>query len=167
MKLDLRDIIQVPGGRIPFEFQMDMTQMEFYGQRPMAEPIAVSGVVRNMAGALVLEGTASSRLHLTCDRCGKPFLREKTVPLDTLLATRLENGESDDIVLLDGTVLDLDELAQTEFILAMDTKNLCSEDCKGLCPRCGADLNLGPCGCTPETDPRWAALTQLLDDSGR
>ena len=61
-------------------------------------------------------------------------------------------------------VVDLDELAQTAFILAMDTKNLCSEDCKGLCAKCGADLNLGPCGCRPEVDPRLAALAQLLDD---
>ena len=164
MKLDLRDIIQVPGGRIPFEFQMDLTQMEFYGQRPMAEPIAVSGVVRNIAGALVLEGTASSRLHLTCDRCGKPFLREKTVPLDTLLATRLENGESDDIVLLDPDgQLELDELLGDVFILDLDTKNLCSEDCKGLCPGCGADLNVEPCRCKKEIDPRLAKLAQLLE----
>jgi uncharacterized protein len=165
MRLNLRDIIHAPGSSIPFEFEMDLTQLELYGQQPVAEPVRVRGIVRNMAGALQLEGTASSRLHLTCDRCGKPFLREKSVPLDTLLATELEDEENDEIVLLDGTELDLDDLAQTEFILGMDTKNLCSEDCKGLCPRCGADLNLGPCGCKPEADPRLAALAQLLDDS--
>ena len=165
MKLNLRDIIHVPGGSIPFDFQMDLTQLEFYGEYPVAEPVAVKGIVRNMAGALQLEGIASSNLHLTCVRCGKAFTREKAVPLDTLLATELEDEENDEIVLLDGTEVDLDELAQTAFILAMDTKNLCSEDCKGLCAKCGADLNLGPCGCRPEVDPRLAALAQLLDDS--
>ena len=65
---------------------------------------------------------------------------------------------------LDGTELDLDEVVTTTFILAMDTKNLCSEDCKGLCSRCGADLNDGPCSCKPDVDPRLAALAQLLDD---
>ena len=168
MKLDLRDIIQVPGGRIPFDFSLDLSQLELNGVRPVAEPVRVTGAVRNMAGALVLEGTASSQLHLSCDRCGRPFLREQTVPLDTLLAAELENEESeDDIVLLDGTELDLDDLAQTEFILGMDTKNLCREDCKGLCPRCGADLNLGPCGCKRETDPRLAVLAQLLENDDR
>lgn len=165
MRLNLRDIIHVPGGSIPFAFQMDLTQLDFYGEQPVAEPVQVRGIVRNMAGALQLEGTASSNLHLTCDRCGKPFQREKIVPLDTLLATELEDEENDEIVLLEGTEVDLDELAQTAFILAMDTKNLCSEDCKGLCAKCGADLNLGPCGCKPEVDPRLAALAQLLDDS--
>ena len=46
--------------------------------------------------------------------------------------------------------VDLAELARDAFILDMDTKTLCSEDCKGLCPRCGADLNLGPCSCKKE-----------------
>ena len=62
---------------------------------------------------------------------------------------------------LDGAV-DAEEVARTAFILGMDSKFLCSEDCKGLCPTCGADLNLGPCGCRKEVDPRLAVLAQLL-----
>ena len=84
--------------------------------------------------------------------------------MNTLLAETLEDEENDEIVLLEGSEVDLDELVTTAFVLAMDTKNLCSEDCKGLCAKCGADLNLGPCGCRPEVDPRLAALAQLLDD---
>ena len=45
----------------------------------------------------------------------------------------------------------------------MDSKLLCSEDCQGLCPRCGADLNEGPCQCKPEIDPRLAVLQQFLN----
>ena len=52
-----------------------------------------------------------------------------------------------------------------EFIFAMDTKHLCSEDCKGRCPLCGADLNEGPCQCKPAADPRFAVLAQLLDST--
>ena len=86
------------------------------------------------------------------------------VSLDSPLATELEDEDSEaDYFLLDNGELDLDEVVNTTFILAMDTTNLCSEDCKGLCARCGADLNLGPCGCRPEVDPRLAALSQLLD----
>ena len=60
--------------------------------------------------------------------------------------------------------MDVGDLARTAFILGMDTKTLCSEDCKGLCPRCGADLNLGPCGCGKEADPRLAVLAKLLEN---
>lgn len=165
MKLDLRKIIHVPGASVPFDYEMDLTHLDFYGARPITRLVRVQGKVTNRAGALLLEGTASTVLDLTCDRCCKPFTREKNVILDSLLATELENEDSEDeIILLEGDAADLDEVASTAFILAMDTTNLCSEDCKGLCSRCGADLNNGSCGCKPDVDPRLAALAQLLDD---
>ena len=164
MRLDLRDVILVPDAEKSFQCQMDLSDLEFYGRKPIVRPVLAQGSVVNHAGALVLNGTARSELDLVCDRCGKEFSREKVVALDMLLADELEQEDSEDeIFLLDGNELDLDELVTTAFVLAMDTKNLCSEDCKGLCAKCGADLNLGPCGCRPEVDPRLAALAQLLD----
>ena len=164
MRLDLKNIIHVPEASKSFQFQMDLSEMEFYGKHLITRPVQVEGSVTNHAGALVLEGTASSLLDLVCDRCGKEYSREKVVELDCLLADELEDEEHDEIYLLDGNEVDLDEVAGTAFILAMDTKNLCSDNCKGLCAKCGADLNNGPCGCRPEVDPRLAALAQLLDD---
>ena len=164
MRLELREIIHVPDAKKTFQYQLDLSQEDFFGARPIVHPVCVKGSVTNHAGALVLEGSARSVLELTCDRCGKEFSREKVVPLDSLVARELEDEEHDDILLLDGTELDLDEAVTTAFILAMDTKNLCSDDCKGLCARCGADLNLGSCGCKPEVDPRLAVLAQLLDE---
>ena len=164
MRLDLREIIHVPDASKPFRFQMDLSDLEFYGKHLISRPVQAQGSVTNHAGALVLEGTAVSKIDFTCDRCGKEFSREKVVALNCLLATELEDEENDEIYLLDGNEIDLDEVAGTAFILAMDTKNLCSDNCKGLCAKCGADLNNGPCGCRPEVDPRLAALAQLLDD---
>lgn len=164
MRLDLRNIIHVPEATKPFRFQMDLSDLEFYGKHLITRPVQIEGSVTNHAGALVLEGTASSLLDLSCDRCGKDFSREKVVELNCLLATELEDEEHDEIYLIEGNEVDLEEVAGTAFILAMDTKNLCSDNCKGLCAKCGADLNNGPCGCRPEVDPRLAALAQLLDD---
>ena len=98
-----------------------------------------------------------------CDRCGKAFVQEKDVLFACMLAEELQNEENDEIVLLEDGMVDVGDLARTAFILDMDTKTLCSEDCKGLCPRCGADLNLGPCSCKKETDPRLAVLAKLLE----
>lgn len=165
MRLDLRQVIHVPDATRPFHFQLDLSELESYGARPVPRPVLAEGAVTNHAGALVLEGVATSLLELRCDRCGRAFSRDQTVPFEFLLAQTLENPEEqDDILLLDGNELDLDEVVSTTFILALDTKNLCSDDCKGLCTSCGADLNRGPCGCRPEVDPRLAALAQLLDD---
>ena len=163
MRLDLRSIIHVPGVSLPFQFELDLSGLDFYGEKPFAHPVRVSGAVRNMADALLLEGTAETTLELACDRCLKPFSQELTLPVSTLLAEELEDEENDEIVLLENGEADLDEIFTTALVLSMDAKHVCSEDCKGLCPTCGANLNDGPCGCRKEIDPRLAALAQLLD----
>ena len=77
----------------------------------------------------------------------EPFQREKVVGLSALLAETLEGEEDEDIVLLENGEVDVGDLAYTAFLLAMDTKHLCSEDCKGLCMVCGCDLNESECNC--------------------
>lgn len=72
-----------------------------------------------------------------------------------MLAEERQSDEDDDIVLLDDDEVDVTELARDAFILDMDTKFLCSEDCKGLCPGCGADLNRESCRCKRRWIPGW------------
>lgn len=167
MKLDLKRIAREPGSTLPFAFQMDLSRLEWNGEHPVSKPVTVEGRVRNMAGVLLLQATMVTTLSLTCDRCAQPFSKEKRVDFESMLAAELENEESDDIILLDGDMqLDLEELLGDVFLLNMDTKNLCSQDCKGLCPGCGADLNREPCRCKKEIDPRLSKLAQLLGQDG-
>ena len=70
--------------------------------------------------------------------------------------------ESRYILVPDGK-LDLSQLALEDVFLSLPSKLLCSEDCKGICPQCGKNLNEGPCDCKKEIDPRLAALLDLLD----
>ena len=165
MKLDLTHIAREPGAVLPFDYELDLSPVEWNGQKPFANNLRIAGRVRNMAGAMVLTARLNGELSLVCDRCARPFRREKTVEYETLLAFELENGENDDIVLLDADgELDLDGLMEEVFLLEMDTKNLCSQDCKGLCAGCGADLNVESCRCKKEIDPRLAKLARLLED---
>ena len=163
MLLNVKPILHTPGKRLDFQFELDLSDMEFSGRYPISRPVAVSGEVRNTAGILELALNARSTLDAVCDRCGKAFVQEKDVLFACMLAEELQNEENDEIVLLEDGMVDVGDLARTAFILDMDTKTLCSEDCKGLCPRCGADLNLGPCSCKKETDPRLAVLAKLLE----
>lgn len=164
MRLDLRDIIHIPGTRKEFSYELDLSGYQFYGEHPFDRSVRVSGEVRNMAGALQLTGEAATVLDTRCDRCLKPITVELNVPVETLLAEELANGEeSDEIVLLDKGQVDLDEIFTTACVLSLEGKHLCSEECKGLCPTCGKDLNEGPCNCGKEPDPRLAVLAKLLD----
>ena len=164
MLLDVRPILHEPGKHLDFRFQLDLSDMELAGRYPISRPVTVVGTVRNTAGVLELELTARSTLDAVCDRCGKAFAQDKEIPFRCLLAEELQNEDNDEIVLLENGQVDVEDLARTAFLLGMDTKTLCSEDCKGLCPRCGADLNLGPCSCQKETDPRLAVLAKLLEN---
>ena len=90
MRLDLRDVILVPDAEKSFQCQVDLSDLEFYGRKPIVRPVLAQGSVVNHAGALVLNGTTRSELDLVCDRCGKEFSQEKVVALDMLLADELE-----------------------------------------------------------------------------
>lgn len=164
MLFDVKPILHAPGKRLDFRFELDLSDAEFSGRYPVSRSVEVSGEIRNTAGILELTLSARTTLDAVCDRCGKEFLQEKEVPYSCMLAEELQNEDSDEIVLLEDGCVDVGDLARTAFILGMDTKTLCSEDCKGLCPRCGADLNLGPCSCKKETDPRLAVLAKLLEN---
>ena len=79
-----------------------------------------------------------------------------------LVIQLIEYGDYD-LRVIEGDELDLDELIYSDIILLTPTKFLCKEDCKGLCPTCGKNLNEGDCACAKQqTDPRLEALRQLL-----
>jgi uncharacterized protein len=165
MLLGLSRIIDCPGGVEPFELSLDLSDFVFGACRPATEPVCAKGEVRNIAGVLELSGTVTTTLHPVCDRCATPFTRAAAYPLHAILTADPDGGDPEDpwVFALKDDSADLDDIVTTCFVLNMDSKFLCKEDCKGLCFRCGANLNEGPCSCRPETDPRFAALGKLLD----
>ena len=166
MRINLREIIEVPGASLPFSCELDTERLDFPSVAAFPAPPRAEGVVRNTAGALTLEGQLRAEMLCVCDRCGRTFPSEKVMELSVPLAAELTDEESDaDIFPLDGDWLDLSDVLETCLILDMESKFLCEPDCKGLCARCGANLNDGPCSCGKPIDPRMAVLEQLLDKS--
>lgn len=162
MKLDLREIIDVPGGRVSFKQELSTERLGSPSILRYDEPPHASGEVANTAGVLTAKGTIEAGMTCICDRCGAQFCSEKRLDFE---APVVPAGESEDpeAFELEGDWLDLDELLETVYILDMETKYLCREDCKGVCPDCGKNLNEGPCSCRKKPDPRLAVLEQLLD----
>ena len=165
MRLGLAQIIDRPGESISYSAVVDLSDLQYGTSYPVTEPVLASGVVRNTAGVLVMTGLITTCIHGTCDRCAADFDRELEIPIDAVLVTELANEEKEDewVFPLDGDSADLEDIIRTTFVLNMDSKLLCSEDCNGLCCRCGKNLNDGPCDCQKEIDPRLAALKQLLN----
>ena len=164
MLLGLSKIIDCPGASVPFSVSIDLSDLLYGESYPVSEPVEASGTVRNTAGVLVMTGSLHTTIHGVCDRCAADFDRYVEFPLDVVLVTELSNEENEDewVFPLEGDSADLEDIVRTVFVLNLDSKLLCKEDCKGICCRCGKNLNDGPCNCQKELDPRFAALKQLL-----
>lgn len=165
MVFGLSEIIDCPGRSLPFTTSVDLRDLRYGDCYPVTEPVQAEGLVRNTAGVLVLTGSLHTTIHGVCDRCAADFSSEIRLPIRAVLANEPE-GEalSDDWVFpLEEGGADLEDIVRTAFVLNLDSKLLCRPDCKGICCRCGKNLNSGPCNCQKEPDPRWAALQQLID----
>ncbi|HKG48350.1 MAG TPA: DUF177 domain-containing protein [Pyrinomonadaceae bacterium] len=137
----------------------------------LTEPASVTGKVRLSGHQVFVNGHIDTRARVECDRCLKPV----ELPVSTDFTLEYISGrdyESSEVVELteeqmslavfNGEALDIDEIAKEQILLAVPTRMLCREDCKGLCPECGTDRNTGECNCiTNDIDPRWAALKEL------
>ena len=162
MWLDLRKIIESPGASRSFAVTLDPEHLSDPAIQGFKVPPEASGEVVNTAGLLNLRGELRAEMTCVCDRCGTVFDREKVLPLDVPLSADVSDETSPEVFAIEGDGIDVSEVAATCFILNTETKCLCRDDCKGLCPQCGHDLNEGPCNCAAPVDPRLAALAKLL-----
>ena len=165
MLLDLSKIIACPGASVSFSTSLDLSDLRYGNCYPVSEPVQAEGTVRNTAGVLVMTGKIYTTIHGVCDRCASDFTSNVEFPLDVVLVTELSNEENEDewVFPLEGDSADLEDIIRTVFVLNMDSKLLCKPDCKGICCKCGKNLNHEACSCQKELDPRFAALRQLLD----
>ena len=165
MKLNILPIRELPGAALPFDYSLDLSDLELYGERPVQSAL-VSGQVVHRADMFELEMHMSYTSDTFCARCLKPLHIDEQLDISRVLVDEAENEDEldeEDILLLDDGCVDLDEVAREAVIFNAEISYLCSPDCLGLCPVCGHDLNLGPCSCKPEPDERLAALAALLD----
>ncbi len=126
-------------------------------------------LIRSERGVLVMAELDLAPVGLECARCLEPFETPISVTFDEEyvldrdpLTGRPLPTEPDDFHIDEHRHLDLSEAVRQYEQAALPIRPLCRPDCRGLCPRCGSNLNLGPCGCA-ETDPddRWSALARL------
>ncbi len=137
----------------------------------LTAPAAVNGKIRLSGNEVFVNGHVETRAQVECDRCLKPV--ELPVNADFTLEYISDSDyessqvaelteEAMSVSVFDGSAIDVDEIVREQILLAVPTRMLCREDCKGICPECGADRNTGECNCvTNDIDPRWAALKNL------
>ena len=137
----------------------------------LIEPAAVNGKIRLNSNQVFVNGHVDTRAQVECDRCLQPieiavnadFALEYITGPDYESSAAVELTEEElSVAVFDGEAIDVDEIVKEQILLAVPTRMLCREDCKGICPECGVDRNTGDCTCgTNDIDPRWAALKNL------
>lgn len=164
MRLNLREIINVPGGEVSFDYEPQIEDLEFSDVLGFAVPLRAKGTIKNIAGVLNLSADLTAEISCRCARCLTEFTRQFSLHTDAIIAEEAQDEDNPDIFFLDGDYIDVDEVIITAFVLNMEQRLVCREDCKGLCSKCGKNLNDGPCECKAELDPRFAVLRQLLEN---
>lgn len=164
MILDLEPIFNTEGLSKEFDYELDLSAEEVGYAKPFTTPVKVSGSVANSTGIVELNASADFVLELDCDRCARPIKVPVKTKIRHTLVTSLNDENNDELMLVNELRFPLDDLVTEDIFLELPSKFLCREDCKGICPKCGKDLNAGECGCQKEIDPRLAALRQLLDN---
>lgn len=163
MVLELQNLFQNSGEQLPFDTDFDFSQVEWSGNKPFASPVHASGLFRNEAGVVSVNMHVTFHFIAPCDRCMTEVDRVYDFHFQHLLADHLNDEDNDDFLLIEDMRLDLEDFVREDIFLTLPTKFLCKEDCKGLCPQCGKNLNEGSCSCTKPIDPRLEVLRQLLD----
>ena len=138
----------------------------------LISPVKGNLSIKKAGPEVLIEGDITASLELECSRCLKPFAAEVNAPVNVVYQPVDElEGEGKHEVREEeletsfyrGDELDILELVKEQIVLNAPMKPLCREDCKGICPRCGADLNLTKCDCdTKEVDSRLEILKGLL-----
>ncbi|MDR1927799.1 MAG: DUF177 domain-containing protein [Oscillospiraceae bacterium] len=165
MFLELEPVLNTPGLSLPFSYELpeQPSEAEEGGGFPFAARPKINGLVKNRAGIVTLEGSASLLLAVQCARCAAPFRLPLTVALEHTLVRSRASEESDALVLVEQFRYSPDALVWEDIVLAMPQRFLCREDCRGVCPQCGQNRNEGICACRNQPDgQRPQTLRQLL-----
>jgi uncharacterized protein len=165
------NLVQIENN-LPFDLLIEPSLVESDDEiAGLTKPLQIIGQVTKKLVQVDIEGKISGEIELVCSRCLENAatniennFKVAFVTNEFFTAeTEAELNEEDlDVSLYDGETIDLIELAREQMLLEVPTHFVCKLDCKGLCPKCGNNLNNQNCNCeTKEIDPRWQSLRQL------
>ncbi len=165
LRVDLRELTQGRAVETPGELKQDDPALEGT-DIALQQPVVVAGRLQSIGeGRFYWQGTARTLAMGECRRCLTPVATPLQLEIGAVFAQDPEALDDPDSYPLapEATEIDVTPAVREELVLAAPRYVVCRDDCKGLCPQCGKDLNAGPCGCSPVTEARWRPLQALKD----
>ena len=168
------DVSKIEESTYPFEFAAEPEELDLdVANYRLTGPAFAAGEIARHIGSISVTGHIKGRTEVDCTRCLRPIERPLSIDFDVDYLTEGELSGEENVELqpgdldtdeLEGYQLDLTQLVREQILLNIPEQIYCTEDCKGLCEKCGGNLNLVDCNCKDEEiDPRWEALKNLKD----
>lgn len=163
MKLEMAHLYGKSGMSMPVDLSEQIEDSAAYPHIVgFMEPVKIEGILRNENECFILETKGETKVSLLCDRCLTPVATEIHFNIEERFSHTGRDDEETET--FSGDQIDLADYVKRGILEALPMKVVCREDCKGLCPVCGKDLNTGDCGCdTTEIDPRFESLRALFN----
>lgn len=158
----------------PVKFSLRLGPAELAAVPEVTGELTFAGEARLAGEGMRLHGHLRAEVAPACARCLEPIAMVVERDLDLLYQPEAVIGESGEaeihaadteVAFFSGSGVDAADVAREQVLLALPMQPLCRPECRGLCARCGANLNSGPCGCPPLADERWNALKSLRPKS--
>jgi uncharacterized protein len=165
LRVDLRELARDGAVETQGELRQDDAALEGTELR-LQEPVTVRGRLQSIGeGRFYWQGTARTVVQGECRRCLIPVATPLQLEIGALFTEDSDARDDPDSypVAPEATEIDVTAAVREELVLAAPRFVACRDDCKGLCPQCGKDLNAGPCDCAPATEARWRPLQALKD----
>ena len=162
LQIDLRELQRGP---VDTQAEVAPDDVLFQGLGfTLAGPLRVGGRLQATGeGRYYWHGTLAVQVATQCRRCLIPVNAPVSADIGVLFSQDDLVADDPDAYAVPANAVDVDlrPAVREELALAVPAWVVCREDCRGLCPRCGKDLNAGPCGCDPTPDVRWQSLADL------
>ena len=164
IKINVAEIKKHLTGSKSFQLEAEPAELDItVADLPLKGNVRIVGAMSNAGDVLLLEARLSAVVQRTCSRCLRAFTAETAASVIEKYYPVGSVGVESDAYVYNTDLVDITEPLRESLLLAEPLRVLCKEDCLGICPVCGADRNVRPCGCDTGTiDPRLAALKQFI-----
>ena len=167
MMYDVSSVLKTEGESLSVSGKVVFSQNSLSGAGPFfGDDVCFDGTITNIGNVLEFKANVKGSFKVLCARCTKELDKTFDIDFTEMLVNSTDDiSDKDAVLIFEGHEVDLDDIIESNILVNLSLKYLCSEDCKGLCPVCGADRNLTDCSCgQDEIDPRMAGLKNLLID---
>jgi len=164
MLLDISKVFGQKGSELPFEFDEILDALKENG---VLGSVRISGRAVRVEDGIALEGSGFFRAQIPCDRCLEPVDMDFSFDFDEIFSENREKsgGEKESFIINGRDNIDLDALVKESVVSVIPMKVVCRDECKGLCPLCGKNLNFEVCECDNSyINPKFESLRSLFND---